>query len=119
MLGNWLSNFSDKERRVMLVGAAVLCWAIWRCRNDIIFNKIKYSSFMQAVFKGTYWLCLWAQLQRKNMIKVLFREASLALEAVALEIANHGESITLGLVRSFSLCSFPQLANRPELISFI
>ena len=22
MLGNWLSNFSDKERRVMLVGAA-------------------------------------------------------------------------------------------------
>ena len=86
MLGNWLSNFDNNERRVVLVGAAALCWAIWRCRNDIIFKKTKYSSFMQAVFKGIYWLCLWVQLQRKNMIKVLFREASLALEAVALEI---------------------------------
>jgi len=52
MLGNWLSNFSDKERRVMLVGAAALCWAIWRCRNNIIFNKTKYSPFIQAIFKG-------------------------------------------------------------------
>jgi len=52
MLGNWLSNFSDKERRVMLVGAAALYWAIWRCRNDIIFNKTKYSPFIQAIFRG-------------------------------------------------------------------
>ena len=52
MLGNWLSNFDNNERRVVLVGAAALCWAIWRCCNDIIFNKTKYSSFMQAVFRG-------------------------------------------------------------------
>ena len=61
----------------------------------------------------------WCNCNKKDMIKVMFKRASLALEAVALEIANHGESITLGLVRSFSLCSFPRLANRPELISFI
>ena len=52
MLENWLSNFDNNERRVVLVGAAALCWAIWRCHNDIIFDKIKYSSFMQAVFRG-------------------------------------------------------------------
>ena len=99
MLGNWLSNFDNNESRVVLVGAAALCWAIWRCRNDIIFNKTKYSSFIQAVFKGTYWLHLWAQLQHKDMIKVLFRKASLALEAVALEIANHGwkHNLRIGL----------------------
>ena len=90
MLENRLSNFDNNERRVVLVGAAALCWAIWRCRNDIIFNKIKYLSFIQAIFRGTYWLRLWAQLQRKDMIKVLFRRASLALEAVVLQIANHG-----------------------------
>ena len=73
-----------------MVGVAELCWAIWRCRTDIIFNKTKYSSFMQDVFKGTYWLHLWAQLQHKDMINVMFRKASLALEVVALEIANHG-----------------------------
>ena len=58
MLGNWLSNFDNNERRVILVGAAALCWAIWKCRNDIIFNKTKYSLFMQTVFRGTYWLRL-------------------------------------------------------------
>ena len=83
----------------MLVGAAALFWAIWRCRNDIIFKKTMYSSFMHAVFRGIYWLRLWAQLQRKDMIKVLFRRESLALEAVALEIANHGwkHNLRIGL----------------------
>jgi len=56
----------------MLVGAAALCWAIWRCRNDIIFNKIKCSSFIQAIFRGAYWLRLWVHLQHKDMTKVLF-----------------------------------------------
>ena len=99
MLGNWLSNFDNNERRVVLVEAAALCWAIWRCRNDITFNKIKYSSFMHAIFRGIYWLRLWAQLQRKDMIKVLFRRASLALEVVALEIVNNGwkHNLRIGL----------------------
>ena len=103
MLENWLLNFDNNERRVILVRAAALCWAIWRCRNDIIFNKTKYSSFMQTVFRGTYWLRLWAQLQHKYMIKVMFRKASLALEVVALEIANHGWKHNLRI----SLDDFP------------
>ena len=83
----------------MLVGAAALCWAIWRCRNDIVFNKTKYSSFMQTTFRVTYWLRLWAQLQHKDTIKVMFRRASLALEVVALEIANYGwkQNLRVGL----------------------
>ena len=32
-------KFGDKERSVLLVGAAAMCWAIWRCRNDIILTK--------------------------------------------------------------------------------
>jgi hypothetical protein len=34
------------EKTIILVRAAALCQAILRCRNYIIFNKIKYSSFM-------------------------------------------------------------------------
>ena len=99
MLGNWLSNFDNNERRVVLVGAVALCWAIWRFRTDIIFNKTKYSSFMQAVFREVYWLRLWAQLEHKDMIKVMFRKTSLALEVVALEIANYGwkQNLRIGL----------------------
>ena len=44
---------------------------------------------MQAVFRGTYWLRLWAQLQHKDTINVMFQKASLALEVVVLEISNH------------------------------
>ena len=108
MLGNWLSNFDNNERRVILVGAAALCWVIWRCRNDIIFNNIKYSSFMQTVFRGTYWLRLWAHLHHEDTMKVLFRKASLALEIVALEIANHGwkHNFRIGL-DYFSFVYFP------------
>ena len=83
----------------MLVGAAVLCWAIWRYRNDIIFNKTKYSPFIQAIFRGTYWLRLWVHLQHEDMTNVLFRMTSLALETVALEIANRGwkHNLRIGL----------------------
>jgi hypothetical protein len=44
-------------------------------------------------------LHLWAQLQHKDMIKVMFRKASLALEVVALEIANYGwkHNLRIGL----------------------
>ena len=83
----------------MLVGEAALCWAIWRCRNDIIFNKTKYSSFIQAIFRGIYWLRLWMHLQHEDMMKVLFRRTSLTLETVALEIANRGwkHNLEIGL----------------------
>jgi len=73
----------------MLVGAAALCWAIWRCRNDIIFNKTKYSSFIRY-FQETYWLRLWVHLQHEDMTNVLFRRMSLDLETVAMKIANRG-----------------------------
>jgi hypothetical protein len=51
------------------VGTTALCWAIWRCRNDVIFNKIKTNSIMQVIFKGAYWLRSWAQFQRDEQVK--------------------------------------------------
>jgi hypothetical protein len=63
MLGNWLSNQNRKIRQLILVGVAAVCWTIWRCRNDIIFNKIKINSILHAIFRQAYWLRFWAQLQ--------------------------------------------------------
>jgi hypothetical protein len=72
---------------MILVGFSALCWAIWRRRIDIVFNKTKYTSFMQALFRGTYWLRFWSQLQPEDDTK---EKASLMLEVIALEHANHG-----------------------------
>ena len=108
MLGNWLSNLCDNERCVMLVGAAALCWVIWRCRKNIIFNKTKYPSFIQAILWGTYWLRLWVHLQHEDMTKVLFWRTSLALETAALEIANRGWKHNLRIsLDCFSLVHSP------------
>ena len=62
MLGNWLQNFNAQEAFTILIGTADLCWAIWHCRNDIIFDNAKHSSFMQVIFRGTYWLRFWSIL---------------------------------------------------------
>ena len=62
MLRNWLTGISNKERSLIFVGAAALIWAIWCTRNDLIFEKKIFSSFMQAVFRGAYWLRFWSQL---------------------------------------------------------
>jgi len=71
------------------------------------------AAFMQAVFKGTYWLHLWAHLQHEDMTNMLFRRASLALQAVALEIASHGwkHKLRIGLDH-FSFFS-PPLSQWP------
>jgi hypothetical protein len=36
------------------VGVAALCWAIWRCRNNVIFNKLKTNSIMHVIFREAY-----------------------------------------------------------------
>ena len=69
MFGSWLSNQSKKIRNLIWVGVAAVCWAIWRCRNDIIFHKVKYHLILQVIFRGAYWLRFWTQLQREEQAK--------------------------------------------------
>jgi hypothetical protein len=90
MFGNWLHILDDKMKKITMAGVAALCWAIWRCRNDIIFNKSKYSSFMQATFRGTYCLRFWAQLQHDNTKKDFLRRMSSDIEVIVLQMANMG-----------------------------
>ena len=76
MLGNWLQKFNAQEVFTILTGTAALCWAIWRCRNDIIFDNVKHSSFMHVIFRGAYWLWFWSMLQHKETTKDLFMKIS-------------------------------------------
>ena len=39
MLGSWLKVYSQKLRKKILIGAAAICWAIWLCKNDAVFNR--------------------------------------------------------------------------------
>ena len=52
MLIIWLTGISTKERSLIFVGAVAFMWAIRCTRNDLIFEKKIFTSFMQVVFKG-------------------------------------------------------------------
>jgi hypothetical protein len=86
ILRNWLTCIDIKTRCSIFVGVATLMWVIWCTRKDIIFEK-KFTSFMQAVFKGAY--CLWflSLLQCEDTIRM----ASKVLEIIALDIFAKNE----------------------------
>ena len=90
MFGSCLSNQNNKSRNLIWVGVAAVCWAIWRCRNDVIFNKIKVNSILQVIFRGTYWLRFWSQLQRDEQAKNTLSSLRKNIEMIALELANGG-----------------------------
>ena len=71
-------------------GVTAMFWAIWRCRNDVVFNQMKSNSIMQVIFRGAYWLRSWAQLQRNETAKDALSTMSKKLEIIALEISNKG-----------------------------
>jgi hypothetical protein len=62
MLENSLHILDNNMKKITMTEVTPLCWVIWRCQNDIIFNKIKYFLFMQATFREIYYLRVWAQL---------------------------------------------------------
>ena len=80
MFGTWLNNQHKKTRYLINK----------RCRNDTIFNKIKVNLILQVIFRETYWLCFWAQLQRDEQAKNTLSLMSKNIEMIALELSNGG-----------------------------
>jgi RsiW-degrading membrane proteinase PrsW (M82 family) len=90
MFGNWLNNQHKDFKQLIWVGVAAVCWAIWKCRNDIVFKKTMFNSILQVIFSGAYWLRFWAQLQRKEQAKDILIAMSRRLEVIALQFVNEG-----------------------------
>jgi hypothetical protein len=39
MFGNWLNGVDKHDKARIRIGVSALCWSIWTCRNNIIFNN--------------------------------------------------------------------------------
>jgi hypothetical protein len=50
-----------KYNSLLLTVASVL--------NEVVFDKCRPKSFLQVLFKGTYWLRQWARLQRHDDLR--------------------------------------------------
>jgi hypothetical protein len=63
MFGNWLNGIAKKDKGFIRIGVCALLWAIWKVRNDFIFNKTAFPSFLQVIPLTTHWIHMWSFLQ--------------------------------------------------------
>jgi hypothetical protein len=52
----WLQGVDMQLKNKILFGAYTICWTIWLCRIDVIFNNALVLTPMEVIFRGTYWM---------------------------------------------------------------
>jgi hypothetical protein len=59
----------DKDLKLLVLagGAAAICWTIWCCRNDVVFDRKVMSSSLQVIYLAIYWRRTWTVLQKPGM----------------------------------------------------
>jgi mannosylglycoprotein endo-beta-mannosidase len=87
LCGSWLDNWTGKSRKLILIGIAALLWSIWLSRNEVVFNKCASKSFVQVVFRGTYWARSWAVLSKEGE-GVFLKKVCQRMEVTTMEIFN-------------------------------
>jgi len=86
----WFDGINRKLKSKILVGASAICWAIWLTWNDIIFDKAAAPSYLQVVFRGTYWTRSWSLLQKEEDRQIM-KMGCRNIETTAMEVfARHG-----------------------------
>jgi len=87
MLGTWLRGFNLRSRKLLLIGATAMCWAIWLSRNEVVFKQNKTNSYLQVLFRVTYWARFWSQLSEAEAMQ-LIKSNCQRLEGVIMELYN-------------------------------
>ena len=91
----WLQGVDMKKSKLIFVGTSALCCALWLCRNDRVFDKSSSISYMQVIFRPTYWLRLWAQLQKCDEDGEFLIVACRMFETTVMQLfTNHGWRFT-------------------------
>ena len=86
LLGSWLSGLSTQLRKMMLVGASALCWSLWLCWNEVVFQNLYPNSYLQVLYRGIFfWVRFWSQLSKEKTMDQIKRSWQ-KLEGVILEL---------------------------------
>jgi hypothetical protein len=52
--GRWLNGIDKKMKEKIRVGVCALIWAMWNCRNDVIFNNAGRDQFLQVMYRTPF-----------------------------------------------------------------
>jgi hypothetical protein len=83
---DWANAGGYKNRKLILTGAAALIWALLTSRNDLVFDNSPIKTYLQVLFRGTYWLRQWMKLQRREEAGKMLKQACGLLETLAMQI---------------------------------
>jgi hypothetical protein len=89
----------------MLSHVAALIWALWTSRNNLVFDNSSIKTYLQVLFRGTYWLRLWTQLQEHEVAGARLKQACMLLESLAMQFFANFEWSFRNKIGSFGLCS--------------
>lgn len=79
----WADRSMPGGNRFHMVGLAGICWAIWRSRNSVCFEKKLVRSPIEIICLASSFIFFWAELQQEGDREALEAGAE-ALKSVAL-----------------------------------
>lgn len=62
LFGTSLNGVDTNSARHIRIGICALLWAIWNCRNDMVFNRQNHTIFLQVIYRATAWIRMWSLL---------------------------------------------------------
>jgi hypothetical protein len=71
MFGNWLKGLAKKDKGHIRVRACVVLWAIWKVKNNFVFNSKSFPSFLQIIPMAIYWIHMWSYLHPADKLWIL------------------------------------------------
>jgi hypothetical protein len=63
---DWCVRFMPKNTNLHMVGLAAICWAMWKSRNSISFEKKRFRSPTEIICLASSFLKYWAGLKKKR-----------------------------------------------------
>ena len=49
IFGNWSNEIEKLTKARIHIGVSAICWFIWNCRNNIVFNRSKNFHVLQVI----------------------------------------------------------------------
>jgi hypothetical protein len=86
LFNGWANGLEKQFKERVLMGAAALRWALWTSRNDMVFDNSPSKTFMQVLYRVTYWLQQWGQLQKHEEHGKEIMEACRAVETTVMQV---------------------------------
>jgi hypothetical protein len=87
---NWLDNDATDLKNIHIINVAAICydvaaicWAVWKARNKMCFERILINSPKDSICHACALLNVWACLRKKELLDLIREGAQLLVRARA------------------------------------